>query len=173
QGPVHAQSEPPTRDNVAVGWIRPEEVPDRAEALRGRLDAAQPDAAAQATLQQIEGGVAALDPHLDALLKWAAAAIAQKASLAAIEDVRSELEGVAGPFRGWEDALAADAKRAAAVLEELAKARRIWSETRGRPETAAAGDVVARRVESSIQALDEAVARERAWESHVLAVRDR
>ena len=34
QGPIYAQSEPPTRDNAAVGWIRPEEVPERAEALR-------------------------------------------------------------------------------------------------------------------------------------------
>jgi len=109
--------------------------------------------------QQIEAGIAALGPDLDALLERAAAVTTQKASLAAIEDVRRELEDVAAPPRGWKDALAAEAKRTAEVLDELARARRVWSETRGRPETAAAGDMVARRVESSVQALDEAVAR--------------
>jgi small-conductance mechanosensitive channel len=173
QGPGHAQSEPPTGDSAAVGWIRPEEVPDRADALRGRLDAPRPNAAAQATLQRIEAGIVALGPDLDALLERATAAIAQKASLAAIEDARRELEGSAAPLRGWKDEIAAQAKRVAEILNELAQARRVWSETRGRPETAAAGDVVARRVESSVQALDETVARVRDWQARVLAVSDR
>ena len=167
QGQGHAQSVPPTGDNAAVGWIRPEEVPDRADALLGRLDAARPDAAAQAALTQIEAGVAALGSDLDPLLERATAAIAQRASLAAIEDVRRELETVAAPLRGWKDELASEAKRVAKVLDELAAAQRVWSETHGRPETAAAGDVVARRVESSVQALDETVADLRALQARV------
>ena len=59
------------------------------------------------------------------------------------------------------------------TLDRLAQASRVWSETRTRSETAATGDVVVRRVESSLQALDEAVARLRAWEARVLAVSDR
>src|SRR4029453_19621799 len=53
------------------------------------------------------------------------------------------------------------------------QARGVWSETRGRPETAAAGDVGGRRVESSLQTTDEAVARLRTWQTRVLAVSDR
>lgn len=169
QSPGHAQSEPP----AAVGWIRPEEVPDRADALRGRLDATRPAAATQAAFQRIEAGLAALGPNLDALRERASAAIAQKASLAAIDDVRRELEGAAAPLAGWKDELAADAKRVAEVLDEFTQAQRVWSETRGRPETAAAGDVVVRRVESSVQALDEAVVRLRALQARVLAASDR
>ena len=173
QGSVHAQSEPPAGESAAVGWIRPEEVPDRADALRGQLDAARPDAAAQAALQQIEAGIAALGPDLDALLERATVAISQKTSLAAIEDARRELKGAATPLRGWKDELAAEAKRVAEVLDRLAQVRRVWSETQGRPETAAAGDVVARRVESSLQALDDTVARLRILQARVLAVSDR
>ena len=173
QGPAHAQAEPPTGDNAAAGWIRPEEVLDRADALRSRLDAARPDGATEAALQKIEAGIAALGPDLRALLGRATTAIAQKASLAAIEDARRDFEGAAAPLRGWKDELAAETKRVAGVLDELAQAQRIWSETRGRSETAAAGDVVVRRVESSVQALDEAVALLRAWQARVLAVSDR
>ena len=173
QGQAHAQAEPPTGDNAAAGWIRPEEVLDRADALRSRLDAARPDGATEAALQKIEAGIAALGPDLRALLGRATTAIAQKASLAAIEDARRDFEGAAAPLRGWKDELAAETKRVAGVLDELAQAQRIWSETRGRSETAAAGDVVVRRVESSVQALDEAVALLRAWQARVLAVSDR
>jgi hypothetical protein len=93
QGQGHAQSEPPTGASAAVGWIRPEEVPDRAEALLGRLDRARPNAAAQATVQQIEAGTAALGADLDALLARATAAIAQKGSLAAIGGGRRTRRG--------------------------------------------------------------------------------
>jgi len=173
QGPGHAQSEPPTGASAAVGWIRPEEVPDRADALLRRLDVPRPNAAAQATLQQIEAGIAALGPDLDALFEQATAAIVQNASLVAIEDLRREIERAAVPLGGWKDELAAQAKRVGEILDELAQARRVWSETNSRRETAAAGDVVARRVESSVQALDEAVARVRAWQARVLVGSDR
>lgn len=173
QGQGHAQSEPPTVDSAAVGWIRPEEVADRADALLRRLDAVRPDVAAQATLQRIEAGIATLGADLDALLERATAAIAQKASLAAIEDVRRELERAAAPLGGWKDELAAEAKRVAGGLDELVQARRVWSETNSRPETAAAGDVVARRVERSVHAIDEAVARLRDLQARVLTVSDR
>lgn len=173
QGPGHARSEPVPGDSAAVGWIRPEEVLDRADTLRSRLEAARQDGTAEAALQQIEAGIAALGPDLRAPLERATTAIAQKASLQAIEDARRDLEAAAAPIRGWKDELAAETKRVTGALDELAQAQRVWSETRGRPETAAAGDVVVRRVESSVQALDEAVARLRTSQAHVLAVSDR
>jgi len=172
-GQGHAQSEPPGEREVAVGWIRPEDVSDRADVLLRRLDAAQPTAAAQAALQRIEGGITELAPDLGALLVRADAVRARSTSLAEIEDARRELEGAAAPLRGWKDELAAEAKRVAEVLAELARTERVWSQTRGRPETVAAGDVVARRVESSLAALDEAGKRMRAWQARLLAVRDR
>src|SRR6185295_1172137 len=122
---------------------------------------------------QIEKGIAALDPDLDALLERATALLARSASIGEIDDARRELTQAAAPLRGWQDVLAAEAKRVADVDDELARAQRVWSETRGRPETAAAGDVVVRRVESSLAALDEAVASLRAWRPRVLAVSDR
>ena len=171
-GSGRAQSEAPTADSGAVEWIRPEEVPDRADALLGRLEGARAEAAAQATVQRIEAGITALGPDLDALLQRATAAVAQNAPLPALEDVRRELEDAAAPLNGWKDELAAEAKRVAGALDDLARARRVWTETRGRPETAAAGEVLARRVQSSVQAIDDAVAGLRVWEARVLAVRD-
>jgi small-conductance mechanosensitive channel len=169
---AHAQSEPPDVGGAAVDWIRPEDVAGRADALLRRLDAARADAAAAAALQQIEAGIAELGPDLDSLLQRATAAIAQRASLAAIEDVRYELEAAAAPLHAWQQELAAQAKRVAGILDDLAEARRVWSETRGRPETVAAGDVVTRRVESSLQAIDQAVAQLRTWQARVIAVSD-
>jgi small-conductance mechanosensitive channel len=172
-GQGHAQSEPPGEREAAIGWIRPEDVSDRADVLLRRLDAAQPDAAEQAALQRIEGGIAELAHDLGALLVRADAVRARSTSLAEIEDARRELEGAAAPLRGWKDELAAEAKRVAEVLAELARAERVWSQTRGRPETVAAGDVVAQRVESSLAAMEEAGKRMRAWQARLLAVRDR
>ena len=173
QGEGHAQSEPPGDREAAVGWIRPEAVSDRADVLLRRLDAAPPTAAAQAALQRIEGGIAELTPDLGALLVRAAAVRERSTSLAEIADVRRELVSAAAPLRDWKDELAVEAKRVAEVLDERTRAERVWSETRGRPETVAAGDAVARRVESSLAALDEAGRRMRAWQARVLAVSDR
>jgi potassium efflux system protein len=172
QGQGHAQSEPPGERGAASGWIQPEEVPERADALLRRLDAIGPDTAVRAAVQQIERGISALDPDVDALLERVTAVLARPASLAEIEDIRRELAGVAAPFRGWKDELAAEAKRVGEVDDVLARAQRVWSETRARPETAAAGDVVARRVASSLAALDEAAASLRPWRARVLAVSD-
>jgi small-conductance mechanosensitive channel len=61
----------------------------------------------------------------------------------------------------------------AEILDRITVGERIWSETATRPETAAAGDVVARRVASSIEALQAAETSLRAWRTRVLAVSDR
>jgi small-conductance mechanosensitive channel len=172
-GQGHAQPATPGERAAAAGWIRPEEVTDRADALLRRLDAVRPNAATQTAVQRIEGGITELGPDLDALLERVSAALTRSASFGEIADVRGELVRAATPLRTWKDELAAETKRMAEVDDELAQARRIWSETRDRPETAAAGDVVERRVESSLAALDEAAASLRAWRTRVLAVSDR
>ena len=167
-----AQPEPPHEPDAAVAWIRPEEITDRADALQRRLAAARPSAATQAVVGQIEGGIAALGRDLDPLLERAGALLQRKVPLAEIEDVRRELASVAAPLVGWKDQLAAEAKRVADALDVLAQAQRLWSATLDRPETVAAGPVVAQRVTSSLRALDEAAANLRAWRERVLSASD-
>ena len=61
----------------------------------------------------------------------------------------------------------------AGIVDLIARGQRTWSQTRERPETTAAGDVVVRRVESSIEALNQAAVSLRAWRERVLAASDR
>jgi potassium efflux system protein len=172
-GQGHAQPEPPREGGGAVEWIRPAEVPVRADALRRRLEAIEPDAEAQAALQRIERRLEQLSPDIDAGLAQANSALARSASFLELEDLQSQLTAAAAPLGAWETALAAEAKRVEAVIEDVARARRIWSQTRGRPETIAAGPLVEQRVQSALDALDKAAASLRAWRASVLAVSDR
>ena len=157
---------------AAVDWIRPEEVPARAEALLRRIEAGRIDATAEADLERIESAMARLAPDLDAVMARAAA-LTRTGSPPELEDVRRELAGVAAPLETWKDELAAEARRVAQTLDEIAGAERVWSETRARPETVAAGEVVLRRIETSLAALEEAAARQKAWRDRVLAASDR
>ncbi len=168
----HAQSEPAATGGAAVEWIRPEEVPACADALLRRLEAVRSGAAAQAALDRIDEGLAEMGPNLDAALDRASAALARSTLPGEIDDVQRELTGAAAPLAGWQSELAAEAKRVADVLDEIAQAERVWSETRNRPETAAAGEVVERRVQSSLDALAEARARLQARRTRVLATSD-
>jgi potassium-dependent mechanosensitive channel len=164
--PTPSEAAPPT-------WIRPEEVPARADELLRRLESARPDAAAEASLAEIDRSLPQLGRDLDAVLERVTDAVERSAALAELEDLRRELTGVATPLADWKDELDAEAKRVAEVLDMIARGERIWSETRGRPETAAAGDVVRRRVESSIEALKKAAASLHTWRARVLATNDR
>jgi len=58
------------------------------------------------------------------------------------------------------------------TLDDIARAQRVWSETRARPETAAVGDVAERRVQTSIEALDNAAASLQPWRERILALSD-
>jgi hypothetical protein len=72
-GRGHAQPTP--GEGAALDWIRPEEVPARADALLRRLKAARPDAATESSLEKIEKLLPPLSRDLDAGLARAAGAI--------------------------------------------------------------------------------------------------
>jgi len=138
----HGQPEPPGGKNATVEWIRPEEVPDRADALLRRLEAAQPSTASAASVERMEKLLPQIRRELDAESERATDAIDRSASPADLEDVRREIAGTAAPLETWRGELADETKRITGVVDEIAQGERIWTETRGRPETAAAGKVV-------------------------------
>jgi potassium efflux system protein len=172
-GQGHAQPTPPVEDAAAAGWIRPDEVPARADALRRQLAAAQPTETAQAALGEIEKDLEQLGPDLDAGIEQATAALARSTPFLELEDLRSQLTAAAAPLDVWEDALAGEAQRVAEVLDDIAQAQRVWSQTRERPETAAAGTLVERRVQTSLEALNDSAATLRHWQVQILAVSNR
>jgi small-conductance mechanosensitive channel len=155
-----------------VEWIRPEEIPARADALLRLLDTAGPDAKTESSFAEVERALPDLGRELDAVLARAADSISRSAGPTELEDIGRELMGAAAPLAGWRDELTAESKRVAELLDAVARAERVWSATRGRPETAAAGDVMVRRVERSLEALDAAGARLRAWRARVLGMSD-
>jgi small-conductance mechanosensitive channel len=171
--PERGSAEPTPGESPALEWIRPEEVPERADELLRRLDAVRPDTTATSSLEKIEKSLPELGRDLDPVLERAAGAVEKPAAPADLEDMRRELTDVAEPLAHWKDELAAEAKRVADVLDLIARGERVWSDTRGRPETAAAGEVVVRRVASSIEALSQAAVNLRAWRARVLAASDR
>jgi potassium efflux system protein len=168
-----AQQQPRAESRAEVGWIRPEEVPARADALRRQLDAAQPDAAAQVALERIEKGLAEVGPDLDAGLARATTALARSSSFLDLEDLRYQLTASAAPLDAWEADLVAEAKRVAEVLEDIAQEERVWSATRRRPETADAGVPVEQRVEGTLELLEQAGPGLEAWRARVLALSNR
>jgi small-conductance mechanosensitive channel len=168
---IHAQ--PSSAGEAAHEWIRPEEVPARADGLLRRLDATRPDPVAGTLLDRIERALPQLERDLETGLARVRDAIARSISPTELEDIRGELTDTASPLGDWKEKLEAEGQRVAAILDEVARAERIWSETRNRPETLAAGDVVIRRIESSIEALHGATERLRTWQSRILAVTDR
>ena len=167
----HAQSTP--GDDPAAQWIRPEEIPARADAMLRRLEAAEPPGATELALARIEDALPQLSRDLDASLERATGAAERSASLTELEDIRHELAEAAAPLAGWKEELGAEAKRVADVLDLITQGERAWSETRARPETAAAGTVVVQRVDSAIEALHDAKARLGPWRERVLALSDR
>jgi small-conductance mechanosensitive channel len=158
-------------DTPTAAWIRPEEVSTRADRLLRRLEAVRIDAAAEQGLAEIERAAAELGPDLDATVTqaWATTVAGTPPE---IEDVRRELTDVAAPLDGWKDALAAQARHVAGSLDVLAQAERTWMATREHPEAIAAGEVVLRRVDSSLAAVRTTAERLRVWRERVLAASD-
>lgn len=154
-------------------WIRPEDVADRADSLLQRLEQRRAGATILAGVRKIDESITRLDPELQAALEQAKLALADHASLIAIQDARRELEGVSAPFRGWMDQLEEEAKRVAFVLDELDQAEARWARTLERPETKAAGEAIVRRVESSQELVEEAAVELRKWRVSILALNDR
>ena len=61
----------------------------------------------------------------------------------------------------------------AALLEELVAAEGRWSATQTRPEIADAGEVVTKRVQTSLDVIRETQERLRAWRGQVVTLDDR
>lgn len=154
-------------------WIRPEEVVDRAESLTRQIDSRRLSDEAQATIEKIESRLEHLDAELDAGFAQANAALDGTASLLTLQDARRELSGSSAAFDDWKKTLEQEAVRVAGVLEvaELARAR--WQRTLERPETAQAGEVVQRRVRSSLEEVVRFEDELKTWRTRVLSLSDR
>lgn len=157
---------------VVPGWIEPEDVPVQAEALLQRLEDLRPKAAAQESLNLVKEGFATTESNLETALHSAKVVLQRSALTGDIEDARQELVDAAAPLDGWQRKLGAEAKRVAAALDEIEQKERLWSETRGRPETVAAGEVVERRVQSTLDVLRDAKTDALKWQARVLALSD-
>jgi small-conductance mechanosensitive channel len=171
--PLRGEVEPTPVETAAVDWIRPEEVPARADALVRRLEGVRPEAGLGSWLANVERSLPQLDHDLDAALQSANEAMERSGEPADLEDIRREIIGIAEPLDTWKRTLAEEATRVAQVLDEIEQGERVWETTRRRPENVAAEQVVVRRIESSIEALEGAASTLRAWRARVLAVSDK
>jgi small-conductance mechanosensitive channel len=148
-------------------------VPAGADALLRRLEDTQPGEEVESSVEEIARSLPQVDGDLNAALERATDAIKRSALPGELEDIRREVLHVTAPLGDWKDELAAEAQRVTEALAEITRDERVWSQTRERPETVAAGDVVLRRVESSIEALDAAGASLRKWQARIIAASDR
>ncbi len=168
-----AAQTPIAEPSPSAAWIRPEEVAVRADRLARELESVPPAPAVREAVQQIEAELAELGPNIEMLLERARATLGRSTPFVELEDVQRELAATDAILGAWSGTLSAESKRVADALDEIARARAEWLETRGRDETAAAGATVVRRVDGALAALDEAVATLRPWRAEVLALSDR
>jgi potassium efflux system protein len=154
-------------------WVSPGAVPTRADELLRDLEAMPPAPAMRERLEQLEKELPRRDPGLDELVARVDAALAASAPLDELVDLSRELTAEANWLEGSRAELEAEGSRVAALLERLAGAEARWSTTLARPETAEAGEVVERRVRSTLDAVGQTSASLRAWRGRVLAVDER
>ncbi len=162
-----------TASPPAAAWIRPEEVATRADGLVRVLESTAPDAVVRANVARIEEELSTVIRNVEPLLAQARAAAAASIPFVELEDLQRELASDDRVLAEFESTLTAEAKRIAEALDEIARARATWLETRAHPDTLAAGEAVGRRVEGSIAALDEATVSLQPWRVRVLALTDR
>jgi hypothetical protein len=168
-----AAREPAPADAAHVVWIRPEEVAVRADGLLRALEGVVPDATVRASIARVERDLGALVPDLEGLLQNARAAVTRSTPFVELDDLERELASADATLASWEGTLGAEAKRVADALDEIVRARVVWVATRARPETGAAGEVVVRRVDGALAALDEGAATLQPWRIEVLEISDR
>jgi potassium efflux system protein len=159
-----AQTEP--------GWIRPEEVPKRAEDLLRQIDAARPDPAIRSALEEVEARLAEGAPKLSATLKRVRRALAGSPGLTILQDLQRELAVFEGVTARFEEQLDREASRIALGLEKLETEERRWAETATHPETAEAGDAVSARVARSRDSAAAAIVALQGWRKRVFDVSD-
>jgi small-conductance mechanosensitive channel len=160
-------------EHGAEDWIRPEAVPAQADALRSQIAAAAPDPAKRNEVERTEQNLAELAPKLDELRARIDAALEASVPLAKLADLRRELTAGASALEDWQKPLEAELLRVSAALDALARAQETWSATAGRPEVAAADEVVARQVRATLDRLKKTRASLTAWRDRVLALVDR
>jgi len=153
-------------------WIRPEEVPARAEALRRRLERGRPDADRESSLAEIERSLPPLVGQVDAVIQRAKDAAGRGSSAAELEDLGHELADIAAPLADWNEWLQHESERIGRTLDEVERGEDLWSRTAARPETVAAGDVVERRVKAAIGALREAAVELHRWRARLIMASD-
>jgi hypothetical protein len=153
--------------------VAPEAVPARAEELARELAEAGPAPEARERLDRIETGLAREEPELDALEARVAAALAADAAFAELLDLRGELSAAAASLEGWQEELEDRGPEITALLTRLTRAEALWTRTQQHPETAEAGEVVVRRVQSALDLVAQTSASLRAWRDRVLALEDR
>ena len=161
------------QEQATAEWIRPEAAPARADELLRRIEAASPTASQREATEKIEKGMADLDPALGSMAARAEEGLATSAPLGVLEDLKRELTGLAEPLDEWHRSLEFEAGRVAALLEELVAAEGRWSATQTRPEIADAGEVVTKRVQTSLDVIRETQERLRAWRAQVVTLDDR
>jgi potassium efflux system protein len=167
------EAQPTPTPGATTSWVRPVEVPAWADALLHRLAAMRPGPADESTLAAIEQALPAVAQRLDAVIARAMHDLQGATALEEIEDVRGELMSAAAPLDAWKRDLAAEAQRRADALDTIGRETLLWSQTRDRPEIAAAGPVVVQRVQGALQALDEAGATLDEWRRRVIDLSDR
>lgn len=163
-------AEAPAEAPTATGWIRSEEVPARAEALRRKLEVSLGSPTATADLERIELDLNELSPDLDILLETAAATLARSASFLLLDDLLRQLDDTSAPLTQWATALDADVKRAVQTLDAIANEQRIWFETRAHAEAAGA---VSPSIQRSIELLETSAVKLRGWRERALALSER
>jgi potassium efflux system protein len=174
EGPTPAPAPSPGASPTAapVSRIRPEEVASRADGLVRILENAAPDATVRSTVERIERELSRLVVAFEPLLVQARTAVTRSTPVVELEDLERELAATDEALGRWEAILTAEGKRIAEGLDEMSRARAQWLETRGHPETVAAGEAVGRRVEGSLAVLDQAMASLQPWRVQVLALND-
>jgi potassium-dependent mechanosensitive channel len=155
------------------GWIRPEEVPTRADALLAQIDAARLDPAKQARVGEIERNLVEITPQLDKLSTRVQAALATATPLDKLDELAREVAVAAASLDKWQETLQAEAVRVGDVSTRLAQQQAIWSATLARPEVVEADPVVSRRIRASLELLRQTSADLRGWSDRVLALADR
>ena len=118
---AHAQSESPSVGGAAVEWIRPEEVADRADALLRRLDAARADAAAAGGPPADRGRDRRAGPRSRRTARAGDRRDCAEGLARGYRGCATRARGRRGPAPRWKDELAAQAKRVAEILDELAR----------------------------------------------------
>jgi len=158
---------------AAEDWIRPEDVPTKAEELQHEIEAARPTPGVEKTIEVLEPELDALEPELEALEAQAEAALATAAPLPEIDDLRRALIAMSAHLARWPEQLQREAARTAAALDRLHEAELLWSATLARPETAEAGEAVTRRVGAALERVTQSIPPLRQWRNRVLALADR